>query len=250
MASLQSNAGLRHRSQGACRGGSQGPLRGDPLLSITPGMLSCPSETPIFPGPRVSLPQLRPRGLPEQEGGTGPCWALGGAPAQPNQPGRARLQQVSPNPAGEGRSRARRRDPARSLGPSPLRRPRSAAVAPFPELGLWPKAAMRAGETRRERGCVRPRHKGLSSAPPLPSRLLPAGSRSGSHGAGSTALGGGVAARAPPGGHGGRAQPRTLGAPFVNGGKAPPTPRFPEERVLDSKRGSLGSSSGPHPVQL
>lgn len=111
---------------------------------------SCPPETSVSPaaetgGQGVLSPPLSPASrrkaqscsaLPGQKGGSGPRWALGGAPAQRNPRGRAEQQEVSSNPGGprgasgagvgEEPSQARRGDPAPASARSPPRRPRSA----------------------------------------------------------------------------------------------------------------------------
>lgn len=191
-----------------------------------PWARSVPSPAPW--GEKVSS-----SGPPRAGGRQRPMLGARGRPC-PAEPTRARPAAAGlPEPgrgagaAGEGRSRARRRDPARSLGPRVVSgAQRRLAVAPFPELGLSPKAAIGTSETRRrgifrDGGCVRPRHKGLFSTPPLPSRSLPAGSRRGSHRGGAALAavpGGGVAAGVAPEDTAVAPRTRTLWAPFVNGG--------------------------------
>lgn len=177
---------------------------------------SCPSETPVFPGPRKSLPQLRG----EKAGSSGPPGAGGrqrpmlgtrGRPC-PAEPTRARPAAAGfPEPSQGGAQ------PGAAPRPCPEPRPGSPPapsrwLSPFPELGLPPKAAIRTSEARRrgvfrERGCVRPRHKGLFSTPALPSRSLPAGFPEGEPpGRDRQCWMVGVAAPSGPRGHGGRAQ--------------------------------------------
>lgn len=171
--------------------------------------MSCRHPPSLVPRPLEERlgPALRLRG---QQGGSGPRWTLGDAPAQLNPRGHARPQQVSANPGeprapgagvGEGRSLVLCRDPAASSRPGVLLGARGQLnVTPFPEQGLEPKA-IRTREVRRrgvfpETGCVRPRHKGLSRPHrSLPARSLPScrrgSSRSGSALATMLGVGGG-----------------------------------------------------------
>lgn len=197
---------------------------------------SCPSETPVFPGPRTSLPQLRGEkawssGPPGAEGGSGPCWALGGAPAQPNPPGRARLQQVSPNreearaPPGRGAAgrgaetlpgaSARVRSGAHSRW---LSRPfRSCGSRQKPRLG----PARRGAEAFSARGGVCARDtKVFSRSQPVPGGGAPGRDRQ--------CWMVGVAAQSGPRGHGGRAQDEDSMGPFCErrAGPLPLSPRL------------------------
>lgn len=97
-------------------------------------------------------------GRPPPQGGSGPRWALGVAPAQPDPPGRARRRRFprtgkSAGASGEGRGRARCREPARSLGPPSLPGRRAGDLS-GPSVG----SHRRPGAD----GVHAPAHKGLS----------------------------------------------------------------------------------------
>lgn len=163
-------------------------------------------------------PVLRLRG---QQGGTGPRWTLGDAPAQLNPPGHARLQQVSANPgeprapSGQGLGRGAAWCCVETLLGAP-----GLESYPAPEVSLMSRPFRSRGSSQKRlepgrcgaeafsprQGCVRPRHKGLSQPHrSLPARLLArslpscrrGSSRSGSALATMLGVGGGSPERPP-----------------------------------------------------
>lgn len=117
-------------------------------------------------------------GRPPRQGGSGPRWALGVAPAQPDRPGRARRCRfprtgksagASGAGAGDGRGQARRRDPARSLGPPSL--PGRRAGCP-----LWTEPGLSAKAGRRRGACARTQRSFLALTVPCLASL-PGGPR-------------------------------------------------------------------------
>lgn len=135
------------------------PSRDVPLpwgSGLEPG---CP-----FPIPKLGCgwEALHPaQGLPRQQGGSGPRWALGVAPAQPDPPGRARQQQVSSNREDRGRLRG-----VRWGGVQPGAAPRPCPV-PRATESSWPRRGgpFRSRGSRQRPGSERvraPAHKGPS----------------------------------------------------------------------------------------